>query len=142
MFIKFYPLFNRKLVFTLQRVLILLKAQIRMQNTVGYGTSLIKNWHYLFNGASTSIIYIFALIGHQRWMVQGVRTQIFSFKKKKMFGYTKGSVFFFLWKVCGHSLTRIQKTLYFFPKTGKKIQLSFFSQKQLTCHSPNFSGGA
>ena len=54
-------------------------------------------------------------------------------------------IFFFLGKVCGHSLTRIQELLYFFfPKTGKKkIQVYFFfSSKKFTCHSLNFSGGA
>ena len=40
--------------------------------------------------------------------------------------WAKVSYFFFLGKVCGHSLTRFQKSFFFLPKTGKKIQLYFF----------------
>ena len=57
---------------------------------------------------------------------------------------SKVPYFFFLGKVCGHSLTRFQELLYFFfPKTGKKnTRVYFFFLKKFTCHSLNFSGGA
>ena len=46
---------------------------------------------------------------------------------KFLFTPFKGTVFFFLGKDCGHSLTQFQKNLYFFFRTpGKKIQLYFF----------------